>query len=393
MSKVPSYDYNNLTKQQQDCLGLIESLGIYELRALARVFGDNSPTTLKRNDHIRIVMDKIISGEDLKPIPLRQGRPYKELSNIEGILADLSEISGKDYTLKQTQARSVGFAHRTVNFRQADESVLSKHFPVDVKGILRAKNDHEFFLIDEGAERRRVLVKKEFGVKLKPFDYITGCAILMNSENEFILESIKTVNFQKLSNYVDNEEPYQIASPNQKLTLGENEITLGSRYLIKGKFIDNFRKIENYCEIANKNDIITLAVIPNVMAEDRQTYEDMGFSNVLMLNYDESPVSIYENLSAFLGNVKRLQELGKNLMIFVEDLASFANSVDYALKNTSKGYVGHNEATIDLLKQVMMTAKADRVGKNTTLFISYDDVDMFDPFFVSSVYKVSKKLD
>ena len=79
--RLPVYDYKNLTKQQQDCLGVIESLGIYELRALARVFGDNSPTTLKRNDHIKIVMDKIISGEDLKPIPLRQGRPYLLVSS------------------------------------------------------------------------------------------------------------------------------------------------------------------------------------------------------------------------------------------------------------------------------------------------------------------------
>ena len=63
MAKKPGYSFENLTKEQQSCLSLIESLGIYELRALARVFGDNSPTTLKRDDHIKIVMNKIISKE------------------------------------------------------------------------------------------------------------------------------------------------------------------------------------------------------------------------------------------------------------------------------------------------------------------------------------------
>jgi len=72
MSKKPAYEFQNLTKPQKDCLALIESLGIYELRALARIFGDNSPTTLKRDEHIVIVMEKLISGEELRPIPLRQ---------------------------------------------------------------------------------------------------------------------------------------------------------------------------------------------------------------------------------------------------------------------------------------------------------------------------------
>ena len=99
-------EFKNLDKRQKDCLALIESLGIYELRALARIFGDNSPTTLKRDDHIKIIMEKIISGEDLRPIPLRQGRPYKELSNIEGILNELSMVAGKDYTMKSNQPGS-----------------------------------------------------------------------------------------------------------------------------------------------------------------------------------------------------------------------------------------------------------------------------------------------
>ena len=95
MSKKPNYEYKDLTKSQQDCLSVIEGLGIYELRALARVFGDNSPTTLKRDEHIKIVMDKIISGEELRPLPLRQGRPHKELSSISGILEELSSLNWK----------------------------------------------------------------------------------------------------------------------------------------------------------------------------------------------------------------------------------------------------------------------------------------------------------
>ena len=78
MSKT-QVTYENLTRAQERSYNLIVGLGIYELRSIARVFGDNSPTTSKRNDHIKFIMDKIISGEDLQPIPIRQGRPYKIL--------------------------------------------------------------------------------------------------------------------------------------------------------------------------------------------------------------------------------------------------------------------------------------------------------------------------
>ena len=52
--------YDNLTRAQERSFNLIQSLGIYELRAIARVFGDNSPATSKRDDYIKFIMDKII---------------------------------------------------------------------------------------------------------------------------------------------------------------------------------------------------------------------------------------------------------------------------------------------------------------------------------------------
>ena len=77
---MKSINFEGLTPPQQKCLTVIQSVGIYELRALARVFGESSPTTLRRNEQIEYIMNVIISGKDLKPIPLRQGRPYKELT-------------------------------------------------------------------------------------------------------------------------------------------------------------------------------------------------------------------------------------------------------------------------------------------------------------------------
>lgn len=389
--KLPVYDYKNLTKPQQDCLGVIESLGIYELRALARVFGDNSPTTLKRNDHIKIVMDKIISGEDLKPIPLRQGRPYKELSNIEGILAELSQITGKDYALKQNQARSVGFAQKPVSFKQVEDDILKQKLcPIDVHGILRTKNDKEFFLLDEDTNKY-VLVKKTFDVKLQAFDYVVGTAIVMNGENEYIMDSIKSINFQKYSNYVEDTDEYQVTAAYKTIQVGEKSLLLGSRYIFKGKLLDNAENIKKLNASFRENNIVPLAIVSNVMAEDVASYQNLGFANILTIKYDEKPIDIFESFTTFVEHIARLQQQGLSLAIFVEDLATLSNSVDFALKN-NKAFATHCENAVELVKKLMLCARAGQNDKSTTIFVSYDDVDLIDPLFVSSVYKVSKKL-
>lgn len=392
MSKKNTYEYTNLTKSQQDCLSLIESLGIYELRALARVFGDNSPTTLKRNDHIAIVMGKIISGEDLKPIPLRQGRPYKELSNIEGILAELSQLTGKDYSIKSNQSRANSI-QKAVSFKQAEEEVIKRKLdPITAKGILCERNNKEFYLIDKSG--KFVLVKKDIDARLKQFDYIEGTAVVMNNENEYILDSIESINYQPSKDYQENGTPYtENAIPSKKLSGMETEILLGSRYVVKtAKFIES-KNIKNLISSLKKNGIFTLAIIPNAMPEEYLEIESLDFDNAILLDYDCRASKLYESLILLIEHTTRLQQQGKNIALFVEDMTTLLNGVDFAFKSNTKALMGHTETAVDITKRLVMLAKTDKDGKNTTLFTTVDDSDMFDQTFVSSVYKVSKKIE
>lgn len=389
-----TYEYNNLTKPQQECLTLIESLGIYELRALARVFGDSSPTMMKRDDHITIVMDKIISGEDLKPIPLKQGRPYKELSNIEGILAELSQITGKDYTLKGTQQRSPLHHQKIVTFKQVEDTILKqKLFPIEVRGILIEKSDNDLFFINQD-NGKSVLVKRDFDSRLKPYDYITGSAVVMNAEKEYILDQIKTINYQSAKTYKDVTSPYKDSVPSEKIKIGNAEITLGSRHLLNiAKFVDKFEATKKLISKLNENNIVTIGLIPNVMYEDFITIGSLGFKNSILLKYDESNLNIYETFNNMIKHISRLQEQGINIAIFVEDITTLANAIDFAFKNNTKALMGHTETTVDLIKNLIMLAKAGLNNKHTTLFTTFDQADLFDSMYVSSVYKVSKKIE
>ena len=92
-------------------------------------------------------------------------------------------------------------------------------------------------------------------------------------------------------------------------------------------------------------------------------------------------------------HIDRLQQLGKNVAIFVEDVVTLTNSIDYTFKNNPKSLMGHTEIAVETVKKLMMLAKASADGKNTTLFVTFDQPDMLDQMYISSVYKVSKKID
>ena len=394
MAKKPAYEFKNLTKSQQDCLSLIETLGIYELRALARVFGDNSPTTLKRDDHINIVMNKIISGEDLKPIPLRQGRPYKELSNIEGILAELSHITGKDYSLAANQQKNISSVPKFVTFKQVEDEVFQKKlYPIEARGVLYERNEKEFVFLNQD-NHKNVLVRKDLDTRLKPYDYVVGTAVIMNEDKEYMLDEIKYINFQPVKSYKETINKYgDPAQPSKKIKLDGKEILLGSRYLIEeSKFTDNIEKTKKILKELKAQNIITLGLIPNVMQEDLLTMQQLGFSNLFIMKYDERPFESYEILRVFVEYVNRLQDMGFSLAIFVQDLTTLANAVDFAYKNNVKAFMGHTEIAVESIKQLMLLAKNGGENKTTTLFTTLDEADMFDQMYVSSVYKVSKKL-
>lgn len=395
MTKQPSYEFKNLTKSQQDCLTLIESLGIYELRALARVFGDNSPTTLKRNDHIAIVMNKIISGEDLRPLPLRQGRPYKELSNIEGILAELSQLTGKDYSLKSTsKSLTNNRVQKAVTFKQVEEDILKqKLFPIEVKGLLCERNEKEFFMHNQ-LNDKFVLVEKDIDPRLQPYDYIVGTAVAMNENGDYMLDSIKYVNFQNYKTYQNLTNDYKNQVPTQTLKFENHNILLGSRYLLKQtRLTDNYNTMKSFLKTLNNEKIVTIGVLANVMFEDKERINALGFNSVFMLNYDERPLSTYDTIANVIEHVKRLQQQGLRVALFVQDIATIANGIDFAFKTNTKALMGHTEFAVELIKQLMLLAKSGGENKHTTLFITLDDADMFDQMYVSSVYKISTKIE
>lgn len=393
MTKKSGYNFNNLTKTQQNCLSLIESLGIYELRALARIFGGNSPTTMKRNDHIQTIMEKIISGDDIRPIPLRQGRPYKELTNIQGILDELSHIAGRDYSLQANKTPENTVFKKKITFKQPVDAVLTqKLFPIQAKGIINESFDGNFYFYNQ-FNSRYILVGESNKEKLQPFDFVEGTAVLMN-DSDYMLETLSKINFQPADTYQPAENPYKQAPATEVATIAGKQLALGNRYLIcDANITQDAQKFAKIVKDLQAHNIFTVAVVANVMEEDVLTIQSVGFDNLIMSKYEDSCEDVYLNLILAKENIKNLQNTGTNLAIFVQDAVTLANNVDCCAKLSLRNAIGHTDESVSLIKDLVLSAKAGENNKHSTLFVCYDQTDLNDQLFVSNIFKVSKKID
>ena len=388
MTKTSSFDRKALNEAQQRCLDVIESLGIYELRALARIFGDSSPTTLKRADHIKTIMDKIISGENLRPIPLRQGRPFKELSNIESILKELSSITGKDYLVKNALPVKK-IESKEIVFHQEEESVLKqKLFAVDTRGILVERNEDEFYLVDQETSRL-VLVKKSLDARLEEFDFVVGRAVIMNEKKDYILDKINYINYQPEKVY----EPKKISKQAPiEFDFENKSYPLGTRYMFKtSKFLNDESATKSLIASLKSQKVASILLAPNVLAEDILSYENLGFANTIFVRYEDNIRDVENAIYLAQNHIERLQKLGLSSCLFVEDLTTFAVLLDASIGREANA-LGHNIETVEQIKSLYLLAKKDEYF-NSSIITTFDELDLKDQMYLSLIYKISKYLN
>lgn len=384
--KETQYNYEELTKPQQECLALVESLGIYELRALARVFGGESPTTQKRNDHIRVVMDKIIEGKELKPIPLKQGRPHKEISTIEGILEQLSKITGVDYTNKSGKAY-LQPTHKRIVFNQIEEDIIEQQlFPIKAKGIVIYDENNKNYYFYNQYNSRYVLISKDLESQVSVSDFVEGTAVIMNSNNDYLLTQISSVNLNLTNKSKNNKE---------KVFKFENkEYSLGLRYKFDNmtRYIDHSERICALIDNLKSKNVITLGVIPNVTEEDFLSFQLLNFDNLIAFKVSENPDVIFQSLKSGFEFVCKQQKLGNDVAVFLQDTVTLMNYGDYFFKNDQKCFMNHTEAVSNFVRKVGNLIKTCENGQTTTFFSTCDSADMYDPLFVSCIYKCYKSL-
>lgn len=387
---MSSFDYTTLTPSQKRCLSFIEALGIYELRAVARAFGSNSPTTAKRSDHINYIMSKIINNEELPIQSIRKGRPHKELSNIDSILKDLSLLSGKNYaSLPLSTKPDSGVA--VIRFNQPTENEVKPtiRYPKQISGVVICKGDDKCLYDDR---TNTLFLIKDDQLLINEYDYVTANLFYNKSKKAYEIERVETINYTLRDKYTPIGRYGDAVSPSKTIkTASGTEILLGSRYLLEiNKFVDNKALINEFIDAMHNENCHTVALIPCVFPEDYANIADLNFDFVMHLNFDDSLSHFVEKLAMFVNHIENLRNQGRSVCIFVQDLVTISNILDAYYEDLKPTYLGHTEETISFVKQLLNLSKA--YTTNCLTLIITQSVDVISPLalFISQSSKLLK---
>lgn len=314
----------------------LNSLGIFELRNLARSLGVKSPTTLKRSELISEI-ELVFSGKKPKYVrATRQGRPPKVMSNPSDLMNIITPV---EYDKEQHEFINQKFV---LNDCEVDNIAVQKEGTF-FKSIIKLAVDSAYGFafkngFNETKENLILINKTQIGqYKLKDGDEITGYYIL-TTIGSFVVSEILSLNGVAFSDKITRNSFEQMCAtaPNKKLKLSiyKNDDEIYSD-------IDNFATLckgQRALLICNNEN--------NLNNEILSRLSSLKQANILVLMIDESPEDYFELLSKYnlevlsnnynvtnenfdlklnckIQNIIRNVENGQDYIIFINDIIKF----------------------------------------------------------------------
>lgn len=366
-----------------DALSNLEDLGIFQLRELAREVGVHLPTTMRKAELIQKIRE-VASGESEPFVPTtKKGRPPKQyqVASIE------NKIEGREYDYRNWGKSLIPYAEAPISvYRISDNSSFifderKYGLKLDIAGIVsidEAGNArlHEGTLSQIGDKRIARIeypVITKFGIK--DGDFIEGRIGESLRDGGYSLFDIRTINGQAYPvNRIDFSNTKALPVT-ERIALSDPQLAL-TRYLApigKGQ-----RVLVRSCDNnAPKHFLHTLA---EGMAKEM---------DVVYLSLDEQPEDYYEAkeqkleyvlcpfdlpadkqlyiLELSLNRAKRLAEIGKDIVVILEDLYTIARLYNRCYKAAGLG--DGDEYVIDCIKRILACGRNIQNSGSVTLVV------------------------
>ena len=379
-------EFNNLDTKRE----VILSLGVYELRGLARVLGVKSPTTKKREELISLVLDIVENTDNFSIGEVeKKGRPFKALSSVKNIIDVLS-------TKREEENKTTKFStyEEIVAFNQDMPSFTlqsSDFFPSN--GVFRKGKGFGYFV--DSTYKKMVFLAPEQVQKygLETGDFLDCAVFEINNGNKCFVKKINKINGQNAETY--NAKAFTDFT--QKLPEKQNicgkEVLLGGRNVIVSSspvyMIDYIKPL-----LSSFKDCKKVFLGVNVCFEDKLFITNNLDFFSLTSNYDENIVDGYDKIIDAINFVERMKELNEEVVLFVSDFGNVLNTLDtYFQEEEAPVVLGHNDKSVLVAKKLISLAMAKNNNKNVTSIFVCNKFDFEDLFVKNELVKVSNILD
>jgi len=367
------------TNDEKNIEILINELGVFELRGVARQLGIPSPTTKKRDELISLILESIKNGGTIKDSAQKRGRPYKKLNVLDNIA---NKINNEVVKIDFSNTKKV------VNFEQE----ASYSIDDDVcEGIIQKYN----FTIEMYDIRTGVLVKfdntEHYDQLLTLGDKVKTTVNLIN--DVYQASKIISINDQDIDIYrptfVRKGEP--IIS-DKKVPFATGEAVEGRRNIYKLEmeiFETNYlQNLMKYCE---NNDYTLIILATNTSFENEIMFNKIPLANKFMASYGTKEKTSYHKILDALNYAENLVERGKKVVLFVADIIEIVKCLESYMQQEE--IIDYSEATKLITQKLLKFARAYENGVSGTLIMCYNEIDCDNKFLVNDIMKISKRIN
>lgn len=370
-------EFNNADMQKK--IEIVRSLGIYELRGLARVLGIKSPTTKVREQLIENILVTLVKGKPTDPQMSRKGRPYKKLAHLDNIVSMIANQPTTEVSFETVSE----FNQEMPVFSYKGEEVA------DVSGVLRLgqlssyfidlKNGHHVFVSQD-------LVKTKH---LETGDFIQGTAFKINDNNQYFVKEMFYVNDEAFKDYVYLEEQkIDQVLPSEFMHWDKFKILKGGRNIFVSDeplYIDN--SLKNILSCLESENAVKIFLGLDLCFED-ETFVSSKKIIKFSTQYISSADDGFNRVLDIINMITRLANQGKNIILFIYDVGLVLSAIDQKFSSTEKNSL---QSRI-LLKKLISLAEAKRDGSSTTLLATIRKDDAENQVLKNDLIRISVKI-
>ena len=379
---------------------MLNALGIYELRELARSIGVSSPTTKKREQLCTEILNISSGAVIVEGKQNKKGRPPKTITKITTMVKDYipPEILKLQKPIKRESYSNILMLAQNPSIYGRNNLGINKQ----IFGYLDSVNGHfylnnlksndlfkfiTFYVPDEIISR----------FNLREGDKVLAYGKISDNYDCGILEEVLKINDVDVLNWNSKRKVYDISAfdiPSEDTFVFGKKIKKGDRTISyfqndEDAILAIVKEIEKLSRDKNLNEklvFVGIELAPEVIYYGGLNKNLEMFATTYYNNLDES----YNTIINAINFCKSTLKDGKSVRMFIFDVMGLVTRLDQHFASQTASYLGHNVSGVQLVKQLVGMGKA--ISKNLTLTtnsVAFES-QRNDEFIVNEINKIAK---
>ncbi|MBO5394505.1 MAG: hypothetical protein J6A28_01200 [Clostridia bacterium] len=360
---------------------LIDRLGVFELRGLAREMGIPSPTTKKRDELVALILENFEKGGVQEGKVQRRGRPFKKLASLEEIIS----------SVKETETKSEMHYDGILRFAQEQVPFFTSYGESErIEGV--ARKTERGAIIYSLTSPAKVFVGDIYALeKIENGDIVELTGQRVNDQDYYKALSISLINGISATSY-QRKEAFEHGSEiisQKEISLAGHKAFEGRRNacLIEEDLYENEALSEIYKYAQETNSKLVL-IGANTSFENQIYFKQFGLKWNFTTPYGTDAATNLNKVINGLNYAENCFQNGENVIAVVTDLGGTLLALDESFDVRDSN---HARETQVIAKKMLSLAGAYESGKNFTLILFYSEMDKDDKFIGGDLLRVCKR--